>query len=1221
VQATDQTVVDCIADGRAVLLLGQRHTSGMTDELIRDIAELAHAEPRDSLASQLQELGSPSRLESVRRAFTRHSADDELLLIASYPWNLVLTTAIDPVVVEAFARTGGSVGQRLRVLYPQQARSLTTSASASSLPIVRLFGSYDEQIADFQPPLTEASLRRRQMFDVGPVLQQLPFLAARGCLIVAGIGADDWLPLQLLALASSSLPPASVHWFRSYEQPEDPQAERDFGDSLVIHEGTLADFLRNAVTSSGGERLRSAQDSVLSADDHIISHGRPGKLGRIVLTPQEWRSIAQAAVVLDDYSTAPKALLREDEERAAFRSFLRGLSRPPDWAGVARGYLFKRHIADQLVTTVTDAMTNIGAVNPVATEDYTVNYSRRPILLNGPPASGKSRLLHWLAVELRQRGHVVVYAAAAGGRLKPDALERVCRLLEEKGAPAVALLVDEIDDVGYSQLAEALAAVGRNVVVVGTARAAPPQPDPDLDPRVDLGKEADYVSFEVPPRLTTDEIEDFRLYLDARGYSLDALSNTRMRDRYFLLLLYFLLPDTQGNVRLRIVQSYDRVSYALDVVSRAAQQDTEARTDFQEQLLSAANALFPSVEFNVSEEAPPPSPFWHFESTREAIDLCLLCARLRRPISVDLLLRVFGSELIRVYPSFSRSLGDSELLQEVVDEQGTVVLSTGHSELARLALNSVRPSRADQLKLLELLTNSIHWSEDNLPGEEPNQDFCVNLLQLVSPRGEYATEYSSGASLTLIADILRHVRVNLGVRVPKLLLLEAQAWRLLMTRDADYDSALDFASSAVVVLEQAEELLSRRRATATRNTELLNVLTTRAAVHGYIIGAHLRRLAQLQQDGSMPEEMRRIRSLIEDELDLVSLYVGRTQSMGRGSFFPSDIDFWTVKDIFEQMPGLTEIERVVLLSRMASVLDAATEEPLEPGQVRNFLRRRIQLAEFEGRNEVSSEIAEQMRKDGDFSGYCQIVRRQVYDPITRRARSSGTAADGLRRLIGLGDAVWRSREAMALAHHLWMDAHIPDGQIGGEEPVRVACSVAEWGEWRRVLQSRQSFVEDEENALIAFCLAWAELQLDEPRAGLAQIAALEANSPGSRRRIGCLALLTDDSGTPRSYRAIARRPQGQTWVCYLPQLLTEVRVPPDTLAVQTDMVVGSEIDILVGLNYRGLLPWKPPASKADRPPRGGGLVRGGSADRSSAPPGGSGRPSPALMPRHRRAEQ
>lgn len=1205
--AAERELLDSIVDSRAVLLLGQRHTPGLPDQLIRDIAALAHTEPKSSLSAQLYDLGSASRLEGVRQAFVRQIASDNLLSIASCPWSLVLTSAIDAAVFEAFARVGGQAGQRLRILYPQQARSLAVSANSSSLSVVRLFGSFDEQTVDFQPPLNAPALRRRQMFDVGRVLQQLPFVAARGCLVVDGVGADDWLPLDLLALACSSMPPGSLHWFRGHENPVGPQTLEDFGDSLVVHDGTLAEFIFRVMAGSEADRLRIAQDSVVSIDDHVISHGRSGRRKQIVLTPQEWRSVSQAAVILDDIATASPLPLLQDQERAEFRLFLRGLHRPPDWAGIMRGYIFERSVAPKLITRVEEALFNLGSVNPVTTAaDPAVNYSRRPILLTGPPACGKSRLLHWLAVQLRQRGHVVVYATPSGGRFKPEALERVCRLLEERGAPGVALLADDLDNVSYSQLSEALAAVGRNVVVVGTARVAPPPEDPDLDPRRDSRREGDYVPFSVPASLTIEEAGAFRNYLQRFGYVAESITDSQMRDRYFLLLLYFLLPDTQGNVRLRVAEAYDRLARALDMTARTAQPDTQLSSEFGAQLLRVAIELFPGMDFRQAPADAPDSPFEHLDTTRQALDLCLLCARVKRPIPVDLLLRVFGSDFIRYYPKFSRSLGESELLQEIVDEHGSVVLDTGHSELARLALLGVLPAKVDQLRLLRLIINAIHWSEDAFPGEDPNQDFCVDLLQLLGPRGEYSMEYSSPTSLNEIAGLLAHIRMDLDVRIPKLLVLEAQAWRLQMNR-AEYQSALDFASNAVTVLEQAEEVLLARRATDTRNNELNNVLTSRAAVHGFVIGAHLRRLAELQKSSSSEELIERIRNLVEQELPLVSLYVGRTQALGRASFYPFDIDFWTLKDIFEQMPGISEPQRVRLLSRMASVLDAASEEPIEAYQVKNFRRRRIQLAEFEGQHNVSDKMAEEMRLNGDFSGYCQLIRSQTYDPVNRTAFAPTIAESGLRRLLALGGGVWRDREAMALAHHLWMDAHVPDGRVGGDEPAQIGCPREGWEEWSRILQARQIFAEDEDNALIMFCLAWAQFQLDEARSGLAQIAALEANSPGSRRRVGCLAVLTDETGKPRLYQAIARRRQGQTWVCYAPQLLTEIRVPPDTVAVHTDMTVGSEVRIMVGLNYRGLLPWVERSTGA----RPGG--RRGQPDR----PESDGRPSPAVMPRRR----
>jgi hypothetical protein len=520
------------------------------------------------------------------------------------------------------------------------------------------------------------------------------------------------------------------------------------------------------------------------------------------------------------------------------------------------------------------------------------------------------------------------------------------------------------------------------------------------------------------------------------------------------------------------------------------------------------------------------------------------------------------------------------------------------------------------MRLLELLFDAVQWRESNYPGDDPDQDYCIEILRLVGPRGAYADVYSSPASLELLAQVLERARRGLQVRIPKLLLLEAQALRLLANRDADYGASLRHAASAIEVLEQAEDVLQARRATDTRNLELHNLLTTRAAVHGYKIGAHLSRLKQVHKTApGSPEELT-LRKAIEDELELVSLYVGRTRALGRTSFFPSDVKFWTLRDVVEQVPGLSEAERIHFIDRMSSILDTAVEEPLEPQQVGRFLSRRIELAELEGQHTVSADLAEEMRRGGDFSGYCQIIRIQVYDPKTRRARSPAAARQGLDRLLTLDAAVWRSQAAMGLAHHLWMDAHLPGGQVGGADPVYASCTREEWEQWSQVLRARQGFSEDEHSAFVTFCLAWALLQLSEPHAALSQIAALEANSAGSRRRVGCLAVLSGDDGSPKQYRAVARRRQGDVWICYIPQLLTEIRVTPAVLSLATDLQVGTEIPIFVGLNYRGLLPWDR-RTATQRPPAAPSLGKEPRGTDEPARDAAPARPSPATMPPRR----
>src|SRR5581483_10598218 len=77
--------------------------------------------------------------------------------------------------------------------------------------------------------------------------------------------------------------------------------------------------------------------------------------------------------------------------------------------------------------------------------EVTVRSSHLPILVEGPPASGKTRLLQWLGYQLRLRGHVVVYILPSRGRTSFEQVERVCRLLEEKTQSSCTVIADNLD--------------------------------------------------------------------------------------------------------------------------------------------------------------------------------------------------------------------------------------------------------------------------------------------------------------------------------------------------------------------------------------------------------------------------------------------------------------------------------------------------------------------------------------------------------------------------------------------------------------------------------------------------------------------------------------------------------------------------------------------------------------------------------------------------------
>jgi len=96
------TLVQALSAGRAVLVLGQRHSPGLLDGLRLDVAAITGQTDSADLVRLLAAVTDDSSLEGLRRAFERRPVTPELLAIAENPWAYVLTSAIDPQVHEAF---------------------------------------------------------------------------------------------------------------------------------------------------------------------------------------------------------------------------------------------------------------------------------------------------------------------------------------------------------------------------------------------------------------------------------------------------------------------------------------------------------------------------------------------------------------------------------------------------------------------------------------------------------------------------------------------------------------------------------------------------------------------------------------------------------------------------------------------------------------------------------------------------------------------------------------------------------------------------------------------------------------------------------------------------------------------------------------------------------------------------------------------------------------
>jgi hypothetical protein len=1040
--------------------------------------------------------------------------------------------------------------------------------------LLRLFGSLDESEAAYRPPTSPLDLRRRARLELPLVLNEMPRLVGPGGhLVVVGVGSDDWLDVETLALSCIDLPAESVHWFDAPERSI-PLAElrEFFGDRLIHYAGSMNDELTGSSTEEERAALDRARDEILNLAERQVTVRQGAEAKVVRFPPAEWRRLSQVAVVLDDEMVKPPEPLDEERERQAFREFLYRVQRVPDWSGVGRGFLFEREVASGLLDLVEReiaAPRSVHASDAAPSEEASRRSSRLPILVQGPPAAGKSRLLHWLTYELRRRGRVVVFVPSARGRSSFEQIERVCRALEARTEVPCVVVADDLDESDYEQLGEILASSGRRSVVVGAVNSLRLRRSEvgasDGDPYLP-SPGASYIPFVLSSRLTDDEADRFLHFLRDRKFPDIALARGVVQQRLFLLLLYRLLPDSRGNIHLAVAQEYERLVRALE--RKLEGEESGEVGAWQNQLAVIRAQLFPDLE--TDSQPGEVSPFRHDPRMIGAVQLALFCSQIERPLSLDLLLRSQSSEFLRSYGAFSRAIEETAMLQETqLDAEGAVGVEAEHPFVADVTLRSLLPDRAAQLRLLGPLVNAIRWDESAFPGENPDQDFLVSVFQAVGPRGASGDKFDSSEALDQLVNLLSDVRRAHGARLPLLLLLEANALRLLADRAVStFEDALERCREAIEILEEAEKILLARRPSNSRNAQLQNVLTTRAVVHGFVSGACLREYQHVEQD-----ERVALRDLLREHLDEVNRDTTRARSMGRASYYPLDVSYWAHRDQLEQLPDLSDEERVSLLAKLETVLEVAAEEPVEAAQYERYQRRLIDLAQLQDRVEDVEALAATLRASGDFSADCILARRKGFDPVTRTVRSPEVAGGALADLLAHAPAILGSEEALVLMHHLWIGAHLGGQQIGSEKPVLARCTRDDWKTWRRILEARLALPANETSPYLNFCLAWTLISLDEPVRAMQILRANEALALGNRRRVGRLAVVTDADGAPVEFLGTVRRSDGQETVLYVPRLMSEIRAPARVQAELAVVVhVGDEWRFGIGLNYQGVLP-------------------------------------------------
>lgn len=1153
--------------GRAVLVSGQDLEPGTSRRLRELLLKQLALPPHTSLEDACTSLSDPAPIVAATGSIGELGSAFGLRRIAEVPWAAVFTSALDDTLSAELA-SQDSQGRRLRHLCVNDEMPAFFPRRNDVLTVLHLSHLANEQTTTGLP-LYGRHWGRAKRFFIPGVLRDLPQAVGPAHLLcIAGIGASDIVEPNLVADFASALDPDNVYWFVAPEDGLDLERIKRLVPTIHFIESGLVPALASHLDSTRNDlNLSARKEQVLDLQDLAVTVDAGDTQRILTFRASELREFRRHLVIVPDLKTkAPPSEL--SKRKREFISFLSENRQTPDWNGMGEGYAFQRDAYSKLLDVVNERVRVIRGSGPRLHSQKTT-VENVPIFLSGPPASGRTIGLLWLAYQLRRRAIFVVHLLPSGGMVNNGSIEQILRLAEGRGAPATVALLDRADRKVAENLDRHLRSAGRRSVVV--ASVAPEIPRRKLSGTADLDEEEGFLGAQVPLEyvLTETEAHRFRAYLVDNYGEVDADLVLRLLalDPSVFALLYRLIPDTRENIRAVLVNEYLSLVEGLASFRPPRAEHLRGGTLSGQLRVWLASRKRQPVESEEGTPAAQPGP-WHNIAT-QLPQLVLLFSGLDEPISLNLLTRRFPG-LLQAYGTLRESLENSGLFLEVaLDKENDIGLTAVNPLVAQLLLNAAVPSSVARINLLAALLYEFPWDPGSRPVNSPEQALLIHVIRSISsPSGSFQSEYQRTEDLRALAEVLRRLREDHSALLPQLLLLEGIVVRHIGRRLGDDNrnsDALALYRRSRTVLETARDILSRRRPSPGRNFEMSTVLTAMATTIGHTSNAESR--AQGVSDSQR-------RDLVQSALDTA----GESQAYAQ-AYHPLDTAFWTSRDFYKYLldrPDTEEVrsERQQALLNMAGALDKAGElGELPHDQADRLGGRIVELTAYLHDIDAAQLRAEEEAKVGRFSGICLMARLRAIDSRTNGIVSAEQADAALRYLEGYAPRILNDDRALTLMHRLWVGAHLGNHELD-EGPYAIRGTQQDWRQLEGIASARRVLAGNTRIPYVNFWLAVALAQQGDMRRALQMLQEVQANSLAfSHRRLTPLVYLSEERGVPKRFGAIVRRrDEDDLLTVYVPVLGIEVKISkryqgtPAMINVQR----GDETAVLVALNY-----WNP----------------------------------------------
>lgn len=1160
-------LIQFVFSGRAILLAGQDLDPGTTERLRLTLVGSLELPTNATLGEACSGLSDPGPIIEALKSIGDIGAPSGLRRVAEVPWAAVFTSSFDDRLSTELSAQD-SQGRRLRHLCVDEEMPPFFPRRNDVLTVLHLTHLANEQTVTGLPIYGRHWGRAQRLFLPG-ILRTLPQAVGPAHLLcIAGIGANDPIDASLVADFANELDPDNVYWFISESDGLDVSELRKLAPHIHFVESDLPSALASYAASAPREASPSAlKEKVLELQDLVVTVHSGDSQRTLTFRASELREFRRHLVILPDLTRADlPADIAKRKQR--FIHFLSQNRQTPDWNGIGEGFAFQRDAYRRLSDLVLER-TRVLQGTPPRRQSQNRSGANAPLLLAGPPASGRTVGLLWLGYHLRRSGVFVVQLLPSGGMIDNAAVEQILRLAEGRGVPATVVLLDRTDRRVAENLDRHLRSAGRRSVVVASVAPQMGRPRSNVDVDVDEEDGSQATEIRLDYALTDPEVRRFRSYLETNYGSaeVDLVLRLLASDPAVFALLYRLIPDTRENIRSVLVEEY------LELVEGIAsfRPPTEERIGsgiLSQQLKAWMERRVQTHTAPRDSATIPQSDPWYNIATQLPL-LVLLFSSLDEAIPLNLLTKRFPG-LLRVYRTLRDTLETSGLFLEVaLDKENDIGLTAVNPLVAQILLSAGLPSSVARINLLAALLFEFPWDLEARPIDSPEQALLIHVIRSISPpSGSFQGEYQRTEDLRALADILKRLRDEHGVLLPQLLLVEGIILRHIGRRFGDnarIADALVYYRLSRTVLETARDVLARRRPSPARNFEMSMVLNAIATTIGHTFNTESRAHAVDEAE---------CRELVQSALDTASESRAYTEA-----YHPLDTAFWTNRDFYNYLGSHlgteeAQTERQRALLSMADALDKAGElGELPQDQADRLGGRLVELETYLHNIEGARQKAEEDAKFGRFSGVCLLARLSAIESRTNKIIGSTEAKEALRSLEEYAPRILTDDRALTLMHRLWVGAHLGNQSLD-EGPYAIGCNPTDWRQLETIASARRALAGNTKIPYVNFWLAVALAHQGDMRRALQMLEEVQANSLGfSHRRLTPLIYLSDERGVAKHFGAIVRRREDDDLLtAYVPALGIEVKVPKRHQG-QTAMVNlqrGDEVTLLVALSY-----WNP----------------------------------------------